>query len=1388
MIVEARRTTIPARLHAFFPQRGDVSGRTSGRSPRPLSSGGTMPASLRCLVPLLLLWLGSSLLLAAVDPPAKGATEMGVLPKGANGKALNLDFETGDLQDWTAEGAAFAGQPVKGDAVFARRQDMKSEHTGTFWVGTYENNGGDGPQGTLTSAPFEVTHPWGAFLVAGGTTDETCVEIVLADSQEVIHRAVGTQIENLRRAVVDLQKHQGKKIFIRLVDRGSGGWGHLNFDDFRFYREKPYVPAQRPADLLEFSGLSPDDAARVMTVPAGFRVTAFAGEPDVQQPIAMTIDARGRLWVAEAYAYPVRVKPEEARDRILIFEDVDGDGKFDKRTVFADKLNLVSGIEVGFGGVWVGAAPEFLFIPDRNGDDIPDSPPEVLLDGWGYQDTHETLNSFIWGPDGWLYGCHGVFTHSNVGKPGAPNNERTRINAGIWRYHPTRHQFEVFAYGTSNPWGVDFNDQGQCFLTCCVIPHLFHMVQGARYLRQGGEHFQKHTYADIGTIANHRHWVGNQWNEADRARSDNNGGGHAHAGAMIYLGGAWPEEYRNQLFMNNIHGARLNLDKLTPRGSGYEGDGLPDFCRTNDLWSQILYLRYGPDGQVYMIDWYDRNQCHHGNVPGHDRSNGRIFKISYGTSRAEPVDLGQATDDQLVQYQLHENDWYVRTARRLLQERAAAGKLTVRAREGLQKIATTHADATRRLRGEWALHVTGGIPAPVVDTLLRDSDPHVRGWMVQLLCEQEAGADVPARLARLAAQDPSPVVRLYVASALQRLPVDQRWDSLQGLLSHAEDVDDHNLPLMDWYAIEPLAEVDASRALAITANGKIPLVHEFMIRRIGSLGTAESLDQLVSALGKATDNDTRRRYLSGLQAALKGRRRVAMPAGWSAVRPGLERSPVPELRNLAFKLSAKFGDLAVFGQMRSVVADRKMALEERQSYLDALLAAQDPQLAPVLRGLLDDEALRSAAIRGLAAYDDASTPGLLLERYAKLPSQEKRDVLATLTARPGYALALLDAIGARKLPSTDLTADFVRQLRNLKNDSLNQKIEQHWGVVRDTPEEKARLISHYRELISGQPAREDDLPRGRAVFAKVCQQCHTLFGSGGKVGPELTGSNRANLDYLLSNVVDPSAVLAREYTPRVIVTQGGRVLTGLVKEETAQALTVMTANETIVLPKDEIEEMKPSDKSMMPDDLLKPLSDDDVRALAGYLASPRQVALLATADTVASFFNGKTLEGWQGNPELWSVENGEIVGRSPGLKRNQFLVSQMLAGDFTLSLEVKLDPNSENSGVQFRSQPLPEGEVKGYQADIGAGWWGKLYEEHGRALLWDKPGDVHVRPGDWNRYRIEARGSRIKTFINDQPCVDLDDPEGARQGIIALQIHSGGKLEVRFRALELKLE
>ncbi len=1325
---------------------------------------------------------------AAENPNAK---RTGTVPVGADGDPLNLGFETGSLEDWTAAGNAFEGQPIRGDTVAPRRGDMQSHHAGEYWVGGFEIYN-DPRRGTLTSAPFVVTHRWASFLFAGGHHATTRVELLRADTGKAFFRASGRQSENLRPVLVDLEKHRGKKIAIRLVDDHSGGWGHVNFDDFRFHEKKPKLrvavgSAPQRADVYLHDGLDAEAAALAMTLPDGFRLTVSAAEPDVRQPIAMAIDDRGRVWIAEAYCYPRKQPKGTGKDRILIFEDADGDGRFDSRKVFIEGLNLVSGIEVGFGGVWVGQAPELLFIPDANGDDVPDGAPRVLLDGWGYQDTHETLNSFIWGPDGWLYGYHGVFTHSRVGKPGTPDSERAPINAGIWRYHPTRHEFEVFCWGTSNPWGVDFDDLGQSFLTCCVIPHLFHCIQGARYHRQGGRHFNPFVYDDIKTIAKHRHWIGRTPHSGNN-RSDAAGGGHAHCGAMIYLGDAWPDAYRGKLFMNNIHGQRLNVDVLERQGSGWVGDRQPDFLLANDRWSQFINLRYGPDGNAWLIDWYDRQACHTGRPGDHDRSNGRVFKISYGELRKARVDLARASDDELVRLQLHENDWHVRHARRLLAERAARGRLSAGVRPQLAELAFGDAPVARRLRGLWALHVTGGLTVAHVATGLSSDSEFVRAWTIQLAMEEKRpSAALLERFAAMACDDKSQVVRLYLASALGRLPVAKRAPILAGLLPHEADGGDHNLPLMYWWALEPLAAAEPRAALDLAASARVPRVLEYTVRRIGSTGGGDALELLVGALESVDEAARQLTLLRGVNEALKGRRRVAMPKRWPQAMKKLIESKDANVRSQALALAVTFDDASAKELMHAVLRERGADLGARRGALASLLAARSAAVVPTLYEILAEPAMRSDALRALATFGDARTPSRVLSVYGGLDTTGKRDAIATLASRVEWARALLDAVGRGNVPATDLGAEAIQQLRFLRDETVTEQIAKHWGFVRETDAEKAAKIARYKKLLASPGQQPADLSAGRALFARTCEQCHTLFGTGGKVAPDLTGSNRADLEYILSNVLDPSAVLAKEYMPSVWITTDGRVVTGLVKEETASALTAETANGEVILAKSDIAATQTSDFSMMPDDLLGQFEEQQVRDLIAYLAAPAQVPMLATKDNVGTLFNGRDLSGWAGDERYWSVESGEIVGTSPGIRRNEFLRSHLLLGDFRLRLQVKLTPNAGNSGIQFRSQELPHGEVKGYQADVGVGWWGKLYEEHGRALLWKKSGEEHVKLGDWNDYEIVAEGSRVRTFINGKPCVDLDDREGARRGILAFQIHSGGAMEVRFRRLEVEL-
>jgi putative heme-binding domain-containing protein len=343
------------------------------------------------------------------------------------------------------------------------------------------------------------------------------------------------------------------------------------------------------------------------------------------------------------------------------------------------------------------------------------------------------------------------------------------------------------------------------------------------------------------------------------------------------------------------------------------------------------------------------------------------------------------------------------------------------------------------------------------------------------------------------------------------------------------------------------------------------------------------------------------------------------------------------------------------------------------------------------------------------------------------------------------------------------------------------------GVVGEATEEAAALVEAYRAMLTDEVLAAADPVQGRDVFARVCQQCHVLFGVGGQVGPEITGSNRRDLEYLLMTILDPNAVIGKDYQATNVHLHDGRVLTGLVTGETANSFSLVSENDTVVVATSDIELRRLSEVSTMPEGLLTALSDEQAADLVAYLQSERQVPLPATPERLAGFFDGASLAGWSGDPAVWSLEAGEIVGRTDGLQHNSFLVSQLELGDFRFTCEVLLVHDRGNSGIQFRSTVDSSGDVSGYQADIGPGWWGKLYEEHGRGLLWERSGETHVQAGRWNRYEIIAEGHHLATFLNGEPCVDLEDPDGVLRGVFALQVHSGGPTEVRFRGFELEL-
>lgn len=995
----------------------------------------------------------------------------------------------------------------------------------------------------------------------------------------------------------------------------------------------PVWEAAQPRPEIATQGLTAEAARAAMTVPPGFSVDLIAAEPRIHQPVAFTIDNAGRIWVAEAHTYPVRAPEGQGQDRIVILEDTNGDGDFESRKVFIEGLNLVSGLEVGFGGVWVGAAPYLLFIPDHDRDGVPDSAPKVLLDGWGFQDTHEVLNALNWGPDGWLYGCQGVFTHSSIGAPGTPENERVAMNAGVWRYHPIRHQFEVFAHGTSNPWGVDFDDHGQAFITACVIPHAFHVIQGGRYQRQAGRHFDPYTFDDLKTIADHSHYAGGiadhaWWGGRNTAVHDDAtskaGGGHAHCGAMVYLGDNWPKSYRNSLMMANIHGNRINREYLRPDGSGFIASHGEDVLFANDAWFRGINLRYGPDGAVYLIDWYDPNACHRASPEIWDRSNGRLFRVRYGDLNPRKVDLESANDAELIGLHEAENDWLVRGARRALQARHAVAPMSEAAQACRQTLWTRAIDSStpsvRRLRYLWTSHAIRSLSDAEALSLLADSDDSIRAWTLQLLTDRplpsDANAiaggvklspDVLAAVRGLTETEKSPRVRLYLASLLQRVPIEDRWDLARGLMSDGDHAIDKNIPLMIWYGIAPLVQDDPTRAVALAAKSQLPLLRQFIYRRVAM--DPSLLPQLVAVLADGAEAPIAQEMVAEMRRGAEQWGKIDSPARWPEAVAKLANSKDESVRQSMQFLSITFGDASVFPSLRMTATDNRQSVALRREAISALAQGRDPELLNVSLQLLGDPAVRADVIPLLARFDSETVADRLIAGYSAWPSNDRRAVIDVLISRPRLSHRLLDAVATGAIPGADLNAIHVSRISQLGDEELVVRLGEIWGTVRPTPEVIHKQIEQIGQHLTTSALSDANLPQGRELYTKSCGQCHALFGEGGKLGPDLTGADRGNIRYWLENILAPNAVVGKDYQTLTALTDDGRVVTGLLRAESDVAIVLEDAEKRVTLPRSNIESLTPTAQSLMPEGLLQHFSANQIADLIAYLQSPRQVPL-----------------------------------------------------------------------------------------------------------------------------------------------------------------------------------
>ena len=985
-----------------------------------------------------------------------------------------------------------------------------------------------------------------------------------------------------------------------------------------------------------------------MYLPPGFKAEAVVSEPDIHQPIAMAFDERGRIWVAEAYTYPVRQPEGQGLDKLVIFEDTDGDGKFETRKVFAEGLNLVSGFEVGFGGVWVGAAPYLLFIADKNRDDKPDGEPQILLDGFGYQDTHECLNSFMWGPDGWLYGNQGVFNYAQIGKPGTPKEKRTELRAGVWRYHPVRHEFEVFAEGGSNQWGLDYDEHGQIFMTHCRSywgrGGTTHVIQGGVFWNQANANYPDFIVADppkdfpefrnyLLASARYDHGAGG----AGERGSDAIYGGHSHVGTMIYYGDNWPAEYRGRLFTHNLHGHQINQQVNLRERSGFNtvhaGRDM-SFCA--DPKYVAVDLQYGPDGAVYIIDWYDQQHCHNPNTEKWDRSNGRIYRIQYAENyKPVKVDLAVLDDHQLAAYLGHKNQWFVRTAERLLQERRHFKNVDALIFEQLRKNigspsrASASAGASSA-KGDAAVSDqskrAGAAALPGwrsvvllarLDALnevnlsaaLLSEDEYTHAWAVQMAAERK---DPPMKtgftIRQFAQDDRSPIVRRYLLSAAQRLPDDMAWQIVERIAQRGEDRDDRNIPYLIWQGLAPLMKKDPERAFRLAQDTLLPQLTDW-INWYGATLSDRGRNELVNRLGmdsQRTDRLTKEkqaRRLAALELAMKTRANVPKPASWDTVAAAFYKSGDQTLIRRAESVAAAFGDHSRFGSLRSTLTNPDAPRDDREHAFSVLSRALDPTSLEAFIELLGDDRFRARVIPLLARFESGKVSSALFARFDKFTIDERNAALNTLTSRPSFAKALLEAIDNGQVKRDAVNAFHIRQLTQLNNPDITAAVTKTWGRIGTTEGEKKTQITSMEKVFTEAPLWAFDTSAGRKHFQTICASCHKLGEDGTRLGPDLTGSGKNGINYYLENIIDPNAVIGTDFQMTVVETKDGDLISGLLVNESPDAITIRTTATEEKIAKSQIERRQLSDKSLMPESLLDTLNDREKIELLKYLTT-----------------------------------------------------------------------------------------------------------------------------------------------------------------------------------------
>jgi len=959
---------------------------------------------------------------------------------------------------------------------------------------------------------------------------------------------------------------------------------------------------------------SPEEALKKFDISDDLSIELVLSEPQIHQPVDISFDYRGRLWVVQynQYPYPEGLKVTEidrfnravfdkipkppsgaidGADKITVFEDTNGDGTFDKSTDAIKGLNITTGLVLGRKKIWVLTPPYLVAYPDDDGDGIPEGKPEVHLQGFGLEDTHAVANNLRWGPDGWLYGAQGSTCTANVSS-GASKNVYFS-GQGIWRYHPETKIFEVFAEGGGNTFDVEFDKKGRLFSGDNGTARGFYYKQGGYYLKNWGKHGALTNPYAFG-------YLPGMELEGEHFR-------FTHAWVK-YEESALPERYHGKILsINPLHNF-VRMTKIEPKGSTFLCIDEEKVVESSDHWFRPVDIKSGPDGAVYLADWNDSRMSHVDPRDTWSKTTGRIYRFQNkkNTSR-KAFDLSKMNTADLVQLLSDKNKWFRQEALRQFGDRKDADAI----RKLLELFRSTTNGQTA-LEALWGVHISGRFTDDFALDAMDHSDPYVRLWAIRLIGDKKkASIEVAERLKQLALTEIHLEVLGQLASTAKRLPVESAIPIIRGLLINEANQMDKENQFFTWWAVESKAETGRDSLLALFADQALwekqivkDIVLERLMHRYALKGGKMNYAACQFLFQHASSDAHSKILLTGLQEGIRGRNPFDIPN---------------ELAKTMETLQSKFGvgkltlalqrnEPKAVAEALELLPDENADMLERLKYIEVFGQIDQAKSVPVLLKIAEDHkystAIREACLKALCHYDVDLIGEQIADAYTfklRADLDLRQAAFQLFASRARWAKAFLVKIrDTKEVKKEEVPVDIVRQFKVLGDTVLDAEVDALWPNVKlVSSEEKQQEINRIQNALS---SGKGDLKNGKELYGMYCASCHVLKGEGMEVGPELTGYDRSNLTYMALSIVDPNADIREGYVNYRIEKKDGRVLVGVLTDRTADRIVIKPmGGQEIILTPNKINTLEAQPNSIMPERLLERLSNKEIRDLFAYI-------------------------------------------------------------------------------------------------------------------------------------------------------------------------------------------